>query len=73
MGTVSANLAGTASLVKNTGGTLVLSGTNTYSGGTQINGGVLSISADANLGAVPALPTAGNISLAGGTCGLPRR
>src|SRR4029077_17250109 len=31
-------------------GKLTLSGTNTYSGGTQLDGGTLSISSDANLG-----------------------
>ncbi|WP_127091999.1 autotransporter-associated beta strand repeat-containing protein [Aquabacter cavernae] len=43
-------------------GTLVLSGANTYSGGTQVTGGTLSVSADANLGA-----TSGGVSLNGAT------
>ena len=47
-------------------GTLVLSGSNSYSGGTIINGGTLSISADANLGTAPGSP-ATNITLGGGT------
>ena len=43
-------------------GTLVLSGTNTYTGGTAINGGTLQISGDANLG-----DAGGRLSFNGGT------
>ena len=49
-------------LVKDLGGTLVLTGTNTYTGGTAINGGTLQISSDANLG-----DAAGGLSFNGGT------
>ncbi|ODA67265.1 Extracellular serine protease precursor [Methyloligella halotolerans] len=49
-GTFSDDIAGTGSLAKTGAGTLILSGTNTYSGGTEIDQGRLSISADANLG-----------------------
>ena len=38
-------------LTKIGSGTLVLTNTNTYSGGTQLNAGTVSVSADANLGA----------------------
>src|SRR5690606_34131519 len=55
-------LGGAAGIVKTDAGTLVLTGTNTYAGGTTINGGTLQISRDANLGAI----TAG-ITLDGGT------
>ncbi|WP_243038757.1 autotransporter-associated beta strand repeat-containing protein [Dyella sedimenti] len=50
--TIHAVLAGDSSLVKTDLGTLVLGGTNTYTGGTSIENGVLQIGADANLGAV---------------------
>lgn len=60
--TVSAALAGTAGLSKNGSGTLVLSGQNTYTGATKINGGTLSVSSDANLGA-----TANGVALNNGT------
>ncbi|KRC81464.1 hypothetical protein ASE13_03470 [Sphingomonas sp. Root241] len=60
--TISAALAGSTRLVKTDGGTLVLGGVNTYTGGTAINGGTLRISADANLGDL-----AGALSINGGT------
>ncbi|HEY0333300.1 MAG TPA: autotransporter-associated beta strand repeat-containing protein, partial [Stenotrophomonas sp.] len=49
--TLDAVLGGSTVLAKTDGGTLVLGGTNTYTGGTRIKGGVLQISSDANLGA----------------------
>src|SRR5690606_30332974 len=49
--TISSELAGSAQLVKSDGGTLVLSGANSYTGGTLIDGGTLQISRDENLGA----------------------
>ncbi|MBB1624698.1 autotransporter domain-containing protein [Achromobacter sp. UMC71] len=49
--TVDNTLAGVNGVAKTGAGTLVLNGANTYSGGTWIQGGTLSVSSDANLGA----------------------
>ncbi len=48
-------------VVKAGAGTWVLSGNNTYNGGTSITAGTLKITNDFNLGAVPGSPTAGNL------------
>jgi fibronectin-binding autotransporter adhesin len=63
--TINSVLSGAGQLVKVDGGTLVLGGTNTYTGGTLVNEGVLSISNDANLGAA-----AGDLTFDGGTLRL---
>ncbi len=55
-----ANGTGAEALTKAGPGTLVLSGANTYTGGTFIDQGILSVSADNNLGA------SGTITLNGG-------
>jgi fibronectin-binding autotransporter adhesin len=60
--TISSALSGTSQLLKTDLGTLVLGGANTYTGGTQVNGGTLSIANDNNLGAA-----AGGLTLNGGT------
>ncbi len=71
--TISANLDGAATLTKNGAATLTLSGlSSTYSGGTVINNGVVSIASDnitngTNLGAIPAAAQPANITLNGGT------
>ncbi len=54
-GTVSANLAGTAGILKSTAGTVLLSGSNSYSGGTTINDGTL------QMGAVNTMPAGGAV------------
>src|SRR6056300_436913 len=51
---------------RDSNGTVVLGGTNTYSGSTEISAGTLKISADANLGTAPAEATANHLYLSGG-------
>ena len=63
-----ANNGGTGAFAKLGAGQLTLNtATNTYSGGTSITGGILSIDLDARLGAVPGTATPGNITLNGGS------
>ena len=59
--TISAPINGIGGLDKEGLGTLVLSGTNAYSGGTTVGAGILSVAVDSNLGAA-----SGGIVLAGG-------
>src|SRR5690606_38268063 len=60
--TIDSDLTGAAQLVKADLGTLILSGVNSYAGGTAINGGTLQIASDGNLG-----DAAGGIGFDGGT------
>jgi fibronectin-binding autotransporter adhesin len=60
--TIGASLFGPAALVKADLGTLVLSGSNSYLGGTTIDSGVVQVSSDANLG-----DAAGSLTLGSGT------
>jgi fibronectin-binding autotransporter adhesin len=60
--TIDAVLAGSDGLIKTDAGTLVLGGANTYTGGTMVNGGTVSVSSDANLG-----DSSGLLTLNGGT------
>ncbi len=60
-------ITGAANLTKVGNGTLVLSGVNTYTGGTNIDVGTLSIAADSALGTPPGAPTAGHITFVGAT------
>lgn len=68
-GNVSAILDGSAALTKSTAGTLTLSAANTYTGGTNVNGGIVLISGANNLpsSGTLAINTGGNFSLADGT------
>jgi autotransporter-associated beta strand protein len=62
---------GSVSLSKNGPGLLVLTGTGSnYSGGTFLNGGVIQISGDNRLGAVPASVDVDNLTFNGGTLEL---
>ncbi|NDF45470.1 MAG: hypothetical protein EB125_07205, partial [Betaproteobacteria bacterium] len=65
--TIADVIAGTGIVKQEGSGTLTLSATNSYAGGTQVNAGTLAISTDRNLGAEPASFDADNISLNGGT------
>ncbi|HWA25942.1 MAG TPA: autotransporter-associated beta strand repeat-containing protein, partial [Lacunisphaera sp.] len=56
-GTVSAILAGAVPLNKTTGGTVFLSGTNTYTGVTTISGGVLSVPSLVDIGLASTIGT----------------
>jgi outer membrane autotransporter protein len=60
-GTIASSLTGASKLVKADYGTLVLAGSNTYTGGTEVRAGTLSVSSDANLGAA-----AGGLTFNGG-------
>ena len=48
--TIDAPVVGDGPLRKTAGGKLVLNGVNTYKGGTQLEGGTVAVSSDANLG-----------------------
>jgi len=63
-GSISAILAGTGNLAKSTGGIVMLSGQNTYTGGTAISGGTLA------LGANNVLADLGNVTITGGEFAL---
>jgi autotransporter-associated beta strand protein len=65
-GLIASTLAGTG-FTKSGSGTLILSGTNTYSGNTIATSGILKISSDGNLGSPPALATPGNLVLSNAT------
>ncbi|WP_407866395.1 autotransporter outer membrane beta-barrel domain-containing protein [Phyllobacterium phragmitis] len=60
--TFAGTITGTGRVAQNGGGTLILTGANTYSGGTEFNNGVISVSDDANLG-----DPAGGLTFNGGT------
>ena len=55
-------ISGTGTFAQIGPGTTILTAINTYSGGTAINGGVLAVAADANLGAA-----SGGLAFGGGT------
>ena len=59
-------ISGSGSIIKNSNGTLNLTGANTYSGGTVVNAGLLNVTADGQLGAVPGSATTNMIVLNGG-------
>ncbi|NLS20067.1 autotransporter domain-containing protein [Rhizobium sp. P40RR-XXII] len=58
---IATTITGTGGITKTEAGTLVLSGTNSYSGGTTILGGAIEVASNANLG-----DSSGSLSLNGG-------
>ena len=72
--TLSASLRNALTLNHNGSGTTVLSGVNTYSGGTNLNGGTLQVSANTNLGAntAPLSFNGGTLQLSATITNLPR-
>jgi fibronectin-binding autotransporter adhesin len=65
---IGAGIGGGGGLTKMSTGTLDFSDlTNTYLGATLIQGGTVIIGSDASLGAAPAAPTPGHLTLNGGT------
>ena len=68
-GSVSAILGGTAGLTKSTIGTVVLTGSNSYTGATSVNGGILDLGGSGATGSINSLST---LSLGGGTLNYTR-
>ncbi|MEO9340327.1 autotransporter domain-containing protein [Mesorhizobium sp. SB112] len=62
--TIASEMTGTTRLVLSDRGTLVLEGANTYTGGTELRSGTLSVSNDSNLGDL-----SGDLVFAGGALG----
>ena len=66
-GVIGNGASGTVALTVSGTGTQTLRGVNTYTGATTISSGVLSISADNNLGTAPGSATANSLIINGGT------
>ena len=60
--TIASSIAGSGEVFKTDLGTLILTGANSYTGGTSVNSGVLQVASDANLGAA-----SGGVTLDGGS------
>jgi len=60
-------MAGAGNFTKSGAGTLVLGGVNTFTGTTTISAGTLQVAADSAFGGDPGAPSAGDITINGGT------
>jgi autotransporter-associated beta strand protein len=60
---VSGPVSGTNSIIQDGGGTLILSGTNSYSGGTTVSNGTLQVSGDGQITNSPVITLAGGAML----------
>ena len=68
--TLGGTISGGGSLSKPNGGTLTLSGANTFGGSTVVGNGTLSVASDSNLGTAPGSATANSLVLGSGTSDL---
>ena len=64
--TVANTISGTGQIYQSGSGTTTLSGNNSHTGLTQINGGTLSIASENNLGANPLSPNSAHLRIQGG-------
>lgn len=71
--TIAAAIRGTGGIDKTDLGTLILSGSNSYTGGTRIGGGVVRVASDGNLGATGASVTLDGGALQFGAAGSSAR
>lgn len=63
-------LSGSNALVKTGANNLNLTGANTFTGNTTINGGMLVINNDNRLGAIPGSPTSNSVTIGNGSLGV---
>jgi fibronectin-binding autotransporter adhesin len=68
--TFAGNVLGAGVFTKTGAGTLIFTGTNTYGGGTNINGGTLAVKSGSNLGTGPLRFHGGTLQSMAGGCGI---
>ncbi len=64
------NAGGSVGFTRTGNGTVNLTGANTFTGPTSLNGALTNIDSDARLGTAPAVPTAGQLKIYSGTLGV---